>query len=104
MSQFDVHTNPFRRIRERRPFLVVLQSDLISLDFDSIVVAPLQPAHAGNFINRLNPAVTFGSRSFVLITQDLSTMRKSQLGASRGSVRHHRDQIIAALDILFTGI
>jgi CcdB protein len=70
MSQFDIHTNPFRRSKEHRPFLVILQSDLILLDFDSVVVAPLQPASAGKFASRLNPAITFDDQAFVLIIQD----------------------------------
>ena len=103
MNQFDVHRNPFPRSRERQPFLVVLQSDLISQSLDTVVVAPLEAAGGGKFADRLNPAVTIDDRSFVLIAQELVTVRKSVLGAPRGSLGHERDHIIAALDLLFTG-
>jgi toxin CcdB len=103
MNQFDVHRNPFPRSRERQPFLVVLQSDLISQSLDTVVVAPLEAAGGGKFADRLNPAVTIDDRSFVLIAQELVTVRKSVLGAPRGSLGHERDHILAALDLLFTG-
>jgi toxin CcdB len=103
MNQFDVHRNPFPRSQERQPFLVVLQSDLISQSLDTVVVAPLEAAGGGKFADRLNPAVTIDDRSFVLIAQELVTVRKSVLGAPRGSLGHERDHIIAALDLLFTG-
>jgi toxin CcdB len=103
MNQFDIHANPFPRSRERQPFLVVLQSDLISRSLDTVVVAPLEAADSGKFADRLNPTVTMDDRSFVLIAQELVTVRKSVLGAPRGSLGHERDHIIAALDMLFIG-
>jgi CcdB protein len=95
MSQFDIHANPFARSRKRQPFLVILQSDLISRSLDTVVVAPLEEASGGKFADRLNPSVTIDDRSFVLIAQELV--------APRGSLDHARDHIIAALDLLFTG-
>jgi len=103
MNQFDIHANPFPRSRERQPFLVVLQSDLISRSLDTVVVAPLEAADSGKFADRLNPAVAVDDKSYVLIAQELVTVRKSVLGVPRGSLGHERDHIIAALDMLFTG-
>jgi hypothetical protein len=40
-TQFDVVANPFPRSRERQPYLVALQSDLLSRNLDTVVVAPL---------------------------------------------------------------
>jgi hypothetical protein len=53
MSQFDIHANPFARSRKRQPFLVILQSDLISWSLDTVVVAPLEEASGGKFADRL---------------------------------------------------
>jgi len=101
MHQFDFHANPFRRSREHQPFLVIVQSDYISQDIDTVVVAPLEPVSGSKFADRLNPAVTIDDQSFVLIAQELVTVRKSVLGAPRGSLGHERGDIIAALDLLF---
>ena len=91
MSQFDIHTNPFGRNRVRRPFLVILQSDFISQDIDTVMVAPLETASGGTYVTRLNPSVIVDNRPFVLIAQELLTLRKTSLGAPRGSLRHQRD-------------
>ena len=103
MKQFDVFANPFPRSRERQPLLVSLQSDLLAHSLDTTVVAPLEPAAASPFADRLNPHVTLESGDYVLVTQELVTVRKAVLRQAAGSVAEHRDAIIRALDLLFTG-
>ena len=103
MNQFDVFANPFPRSRERQPFLVVLQSDFLTHNLDTMVVAPLEPAASGTFADRLNPAVAIEGKDFVVMTQEIVTVRKSLLGAPRGSIATERHAIIRALDLLFTG-
>jgi toxin CcdB len=103
MKQFDVIDNPFPRSRERQPFLVALQSDLLVRTLDTVVVAPLEPASSGTFADRLNPRVDVEGQPFVLIAQELVTVRKSALGNARASIPGERGSIIAALDVLFTG-
>ena len=103
MNQFDVLANPFPRSRERQPFLVALQSDLLARALDTVVVAPLEPMASGKFVDRLNPQVVVDGQPFALIAQEIATVRKAALGARRGSVAAERDKIIAALDLLFTG-
>ena len=103
ISQFDVVANPFPRSRERQPLLVTLQSDVLARALDTIVVAPLEPKGSGTFADRLNPEVEVDGQAFVLITQEIVTVRKNVLGASRASIAKDRDKVIAALDLLFTG-
>jgi toxin CcdB len=103
ISQFDVVANPFPRSRERQPLLVTLQSDLLARALDTIVVAPLEPKGSSTFADRLNPEVEVDGQAFVLITQEIVTVRKNVLGASRASIARDRDKVIAALDLLFTG-
>jgi toxin CcdB len=103
MKQFDVVANPFPRSRERQPFLLSLQSDLLSRNLDTTVVAPLEPATSGTFAGKLNPRVEIDGEPFVLITQELVTVRTSGLGNAHGSIAEERGAIIAALDLLFTG-
>jgi toxin CcdB len=103
MKQFDIVANPFPRSRERQPFLAALQSDLLVRSLDTVVVAPLEPAASGTFADRLNPRVDIDGQPFVLVAQELATVRKSVLGTPRGSIAGARDAIMAALDLLFTG-
>jgi len=102
LKQFDVVTNPFPRSRERQPYLVALQSDLVR-SLDTAVVAPLEPAASATFAERLNPRIEFEGQPFVLVAQELVTVRKSLLGGPQGSIAGARDAVIAALDLLFTG-
>ncbi len=103
MKQFDVVANPFPRSRDRQPFLASLQIDLLDRSLDTTVVAPLEPAASGTFADRLNPRVDVGGTPFVLMTQELVTVRKSVLGPPRASIAGERAAIIGALDLLFTG-
>jgi toxin CcdB len=102
MKQFDIVANPFPRSRERQPFLVALQSDLVR-SLDTVVVAPLEPAASGTFADRLNPRVEIDGVPFVLLAQELVTVRKSVLGPPHASIAGAREAVIAALDLLFTG-
>jgi toxin CcdB len=103
VNQFDVVANPFPRSRERQPFLVALQSDLLTRNLDTLVVAPLEPASSSTFADRLNPRVEVEGDAFVVIAQEIVTVRKSVLGKPRASLAGERDKIISALDMLFTG-
>jgi toxin CcdB len=103
MSQFDIVTNPFARSRERQPFLVVLQSDLLARILDTVVVAPLEAAETSSFADQLNPRVVVDGKDFVIVTQELVAVRKNVLGPGLGTLIQERDKIIAALDLLFTG-
>jgi toxin CcdB len=103
INQFDVLANPFPRSRDRQPFLVALQSDLLMRVLDTVVVAPLEPKDSATFADRLNPEVEVDGQSFVLIAQEIVTIRKTMLGKTHGSIARDRDKVIAALDLLFTG-
>jgi len=103
VNQFDVLANPFPRSRVRQPFLVALQRELLTRNLDTMVVAPLEPAASSTFADRLNPGVEIEGIAYVVITQEIVTVRKSVLGQPRGSLAADRDKIIGALDMLFTG-
>jgi toxin CcdB len=81
----------------------VRRFDILTRNLDTLVVAPLEPASSGTFADRLNPQVEIEGNAFVLITQEIVTVRKSVLGKPRASIAAERDKIISALDMLFTG-
>ncbi len=87
MSQFDVVANPFPRSRERQPFLVNLQSDLLARSLDTAVVAPLERAGSGTFADRLNPHVAVDGQTFRL---DRAGDRHGPQERPRGAARFHR--------------
>ena len=103
MRQFDVVANPFPQSRNRQPYLIVLQSDLLAQDLKTVVVAPLEPAASGTFADKLNPEIVVEGTPYRLITQELVTVRSAVLGQAKMSAASEHDAIVAALDLLFTG-
>jgi toxin CcdB len=102
MAQFDL----FRHARNKQyPFLLDLQADLLR-DMATRVVAPLTAVKRlhGKPISRLNPIVEVEGTAYAIPFQELAAIPVSALGAAAGSLRARRDELIAALDLLFTGI
>lgn len=102
MAQFDL----FRHPRSKRyPFLLDLQADLLR-DLATRVVAPLTAVKRlnGKPISRLNPIVDVEGTRYSVLFQELAALPVTALGAEAGSLRARREELIAALDLLFTGI
>jgi toxin CcdB len=55
-------------------------------------------------ILRLNPTVQLAGKAFYLATQELTALRVKSLGKPVASLAGQRDELIAALDFLITGI
>jgi toxin CcdB len=102
IQQFDVFANPDANEAAYRPFLIVLQSDLVS-DLAVTIVAPLVRRKDMAGAQRLNPLVTVGGEEFWLATHELFALDRRILRKKIVSLAECRDQIIAALDMLFTG-
>jgi toxin CcdB len=99
--QFDVVANPDPVDALHRPYLVVLQSDLVSLH--STVVAPLVVHEQMKGAQRLNPIMTIDGHDYWLATHELFAVDQRILRGKVGTLSEHRDAVIASLDFLFTG-
>jgi len=104
MAQFDVHPNPNPASRERIPFLVALPSDLLGA-FDATVVAPLRLKAELDVVPvlRLNPMVRIDDQTYLLRTQELAAILTRSLKTPVANLSAQREEILAALDFLFTG-
>jgi len=102
MQQFDVVANPDADESAHRPYLVVLQSDLVS-GLSSTVVAPLVPRDQMKGAGRMNPIVNVDGKEFWLATHELFAVDRRMLRKTVVSLSHERDAIITALDFAFTG-
>lgn len=105
MAQFSVHRNPNPQTRETTPYLLDIQHDLLS-DLGSRVVIPLSLVErlAVKPMRTLTPVFEIEGRRCVLMTPQLGAFPKSQLGRPVGSLEEHRAEILAALDLLVTGV
>jgi toxin CcdB len=105
MAQFNVHRNPNAASRASFPFLLDVQSDLIS-DLGTRVVVPLCPASAmkGKLIRNLMPTFAIEGKHYAMLTPQLAGILIKQLGPKVSDLSEKRNEIVAALDLLITGI
>jgi toxin CcdB len=102
-QQFDLAENLDPDGRRQYPFLIVLQSDRVS-STTGVVVAPLVEASPALARTRLHPRIVIAEREYLVFTEDLAAIPKRTLGRIVGSAESNRYAIVAALDMLFTGI
>ena len=105
MSQFCVYKNPNPATRTQYPYLLDVQSDLLS-GLRTTIVIPLTPSKiaAAISLSRLNPTFTLGGESFTAMTQDIAGVDRKLLGAQAYDLTAHRSEIIAAVDFVLSGI
>lgn len=104
MPYLDVYLNRDARTASSRPYVVDLQSRLLE-DLPSTIIAPLAIPESidRTRILRLNPDIRLDGKIFLLLTQDLAALPRIALKDPVTNLSEHRDEIIAALDFLFTG-
>lgn len=105
MSQFSVYKNKNPKTRSTYPYLVDVQTDLLS-GLGTRVVAPLvkRTASAKQPIKNLMPVVSVDGQEFIMMVQLLAGIPSRELGTPVGSALQHRSEVVAALDFLITGI
>jgi len=101
--QFDVVTNPDAADAAYRPYLVILQSDLVS-GLRSSVVAPLVAREHLAGAQRMNPMFTINGEEYWLATHELFAIEQRVLKHTVASLADQHDTIMAALDFVFTGV
>jgi toxin CcdB len=101
--QCDVHLNP-DNVSGHIPYLLDVQADLLA-DLDTRVVVPLVDADAfGRRASRLHPAFVVDGRSVVMATHLLAAVRRNSFSARVASLADQRDLVIAAIDVLLSGV
>ncbi len=102
MAQFDVYINKSPKSRKEIPYLLDVQSDLLS-SLDSRVVVPLVKKTLMTPIKYLNPIFKVEDCEVILSTSEISGIPLSVLDKKVTSFKDKRNEIIAALDFLITG-
>jgi toxin CcdB len=98
MARFDVY-----EISGGRGYLLDVQSNLLS-GLNTRVVVPLLPlAQAPRPARRLNPVFEIGRNQFAMVTQFMASIPQAELQVKAGSLDQRHDEIMNALDMIFTG-
>ncbi len=103
MSQCTVHENPGAS-RGAAPLLLDVQADLLS-DLATRVVVPLIPlADFGRPVARLHPTFMVSGAAHVMATHLIAAIPRAALGAEIASLADQRDQVVAAIDVVLSGV
>ena len=103
MSQFDVYENPNSETRQVFPYLLDVQADLLDNLPTRVVVPLVAVSSLGKTAPLLNPLLTIKGTDLVMLTTQMTGVSLHALGIRICSLRDHRQEILAALDFLFTG-
>jgi toxin CcdB len=104
MAQFDVFANPVTAARRAYPWVVRLQSDLLDGSRDTVVAPLVLRRNLGVVAGRLMPIVTVDGDDYVVLVNGLTTLSARDLSKRSANLRSRRDDILAAIDLLFFGI
>lgn len=104
MAQFDVYRNPNPNTNRVVPYLLDVQTDLLDRLATHVVVPLVMATELGKPAEHLNPQFEIEGRIVVLSTAEIAGIPKQSLGDLVLSLPRKRDEIITALDFLFTGI
>ncbi len=105
MSQFAVYKNKSVSTRKIYPYLIDIQSDLLS-DMRTTVVIPLCKSSQMNnpVISRLCPIVEIDDEKYIAFTPQLAGIKRNNLGKEVAKLSEYRSDFIAAIDLIISGI
>jgi len=104
MAQFSVYENSNPRTRADVPFLLDVQSEVLSILATRMIV-PLYRSDAtkSKAMTRLTPMVKFKNKSLIAMVPEMAGVHQRELGAVVGDLTTLRADIIQAIDLLITG-
>ena len=105
MPQFDLCENPNPRSRDWAPYIIDLQHDMLR-SLNTRIMAPLLKSQPRDepMMQRLNPAISIKGREYFLSTAEMDSVPISELSEVVDSRDAHRDELMAAVDLLFTAV
>ena len=104
MAQFSVHENPDPRTKGDVPFLLDVQSNVLSVLASRVVVPLYRPETLSpRTMTRLTPTVTVGNRSLIAMVPEMAGIHQRNLGPVAGDLSAMRHELLQAIDLLLTG-
>ena len=99
MAQFDVYTNPSKSTRRPYPYIVDIQSPVIS-ELSTRIVIPLarKAMIGGEGLRGLTPEINYEGDELLLLVPQIASMPAKLLNNPIGSLSHFRDEIIPLVE------
>lgn len=105
MPQFDLYQNPNPESRKWAPYIVDLQHAMLS-SLATRIMAPLVVAKPSGepTIQRLNPVVSVAGERYFLSPTEMASVPVTELSEPSGNLLSYRDDLMAAVDLIFTAV
>jgi toxin CcdB len=103
MAQFQVYRNPSRTTADRAPYLLDVQSDLVSVKA-RVIVMLVTPQYFGERMRHLNPVLSVNGQDLVMSPSEIGAIQERHLGPPVSDLGSQRSVITAAMAFLLTGI
>ena len=104
MAQFDVYLNLNPKTKQEIPFLLDVQAEILASLATRVVVPLFLSSAFGKPARHLNPQFKINRKKIIMSTAELAGVSVNILGERIASLQESRNEIIAALDFLFTGV
>ena len=102
--QFDVFENPSPRMRDVYPFVVDVQSDLLSaLATRMVVPLAITTLPKNELPHWLCPVITVNNKPLMLVPFEAAPLDKRWLRSEINSIRDRSHDIIGAMDAVLSG-
>ena len=103
--QFDVFKNTNASTKSRFPYLLDVQADLLN-SLETRVVIPLSVESEAKdmVLSQLTPILTVKGKKHVAITPQMAGIPARELAVQIENLSQFRAEIVAALDLLLTGV
>ncbi len=103
--QYDVYDNPSARMRDQYPFVVDVQSNLLSSLATRMVVPLAKTSLAANELpRRLCPVIAVRRKSLMLVPFEAAPLDKRLLKNGVASIQDRANDITSAMDAVMSGI
>ena len=103
MAQFDVCLNPNPDTQAAIPYLLEVQSDLLESITTCVVVPLVRTSERKKPTRYLNPRLDIEGTQVIMLTEQIAGIPRRALGKRVTSLSSKRQEIMNALDFLFSG-
>ena len=105
MAQFDVYPNPSKHQRSDIPWIVDIQSDLLSsLPTRQVLPLALRKHMPAALPRPLCPAIQWEGDMLVALPHMAASFRTKDLGQCEGNLRSDASALVAAVDAVISGV
>lgn len=104
MAQFDVYPNPSDSASHGMPYVVVLQSDLLQALPTRVVLPLARQREIGKVPLMLCPLVTVKGEALHALAHFVAPLPTRLLKAPVGNLSAHASELVAAVDVVLSGV